>query len=1051
MKKRTSFIKFIQFWGLFFLVGIGVSVIAIDVISSYRYFDFHANQIRSEYINGQKQMVKQEVARVVDLISHEKAQSEILTKNKIKSRVYEAYSIAQNIYKQNNATKSKSEIEQMIKDALRPIQFEQESGYYFITRLDGVDVLFADKPEMEGLNLLNVQDLQGRYVVKDMIKIAKESGQGFYEYYWSKPEAKGNDFKKISFIKRFEPYDWFIGTGLYVADVEDRIKADLLSTISRIRFGKEGYIFVNRLNGDALVSNGKLFSGKKKLWEGSNKNHEKIKDIFEKEYRAALKPDGDYIYYSWEKLTDSNIESPKTSFIYGIPDLQWLVGAGVYLDDVETDISMMRIQLNNQIKMKMIYFILIVMGIITGFILLFNWLNRGLKNDFNLFFSFFNRAAQSDEKIDRKIIKFIELDRMAEYANKMLRDRKRADDALRESEQKLATHLQNTPIGAVSWDLNFKTTQWNPAAEAIFGYSKKEALGKHVTELILPEEMAQLGDGISSNLISEKGGTRSINENITKDGRTIICDWYNTTLKNTTGKVIGMASLVSDITERKQIAEALRESEEKYRSMMETMTDQTYISSHDFRIEYMNPAMVANVGRDATGEICHRAIYNMDEICPWCVFDRVQQKEHVKSEVIDPKDNSYYSVINSPISHADGRVSRLTILRDITEIKNIEENLRQAQKMESIGTLTGGIAHDFNNILGIILGNTELALEDVPEWNPAHSNLGKIKKASLRATAIVRQLLNFSRITDQKLQSVEIVPVIKDALKFLRSTIPSTIDIHLNIQVRDETILADPTQINQIMMNLCINASHAMEQTGGNLSITVEKVSLDDISANNCPDLKKGKHIKIVVGDTGPGIAPEIIDRIFDPYFTTKGVGTGSGMGLSVVHGIVKNHGGAIIVDSEPGKGTSFSIFFPIVTEKPEKEFKIKGELPGGNEAILFVDDEESITDVIQKILERIGYRVESKLDPEEALELFKSKPEYFDLVITDMTMPQMTGAKLSEKLIEIRSDIPIIICSGHSSLMDEEKSRQLGIAAYVMKPVSMSEIAKTIRKVLDN
>ena len=458
MRTRSSFIKLIKLWGIIPLIGIGVSIVAVDVISSYRDFNLRTDRMRADYIASQKQIIKQEVYRVVNLISYEKSQSEILTKSKIKSRVYEAYTIAQNIYQQNKTAKSKAEIQLMIIDALRPIRFEYGSGYYFATRLDGVEVLFADKPEMEGLNLLDVQDTRGQYVIKDMIEIADQSGEGFYEYYWTKPDTAGNDFKKISFIKRFEPYNWFVGTGLYVDDVEEQIKSSLLSTISRIRFGKEGYIFVNRLNGDALVSNGKLISGTKKLWEVFNKNPEKMKDVFDKEYNAALKSEGDYIYYSLIKLTTSNKESLKVSFIYGILDLQWLVGAGVYLDDVETDIALMQSKLNNQIKEKMLYFILIVMGLVALFLLFFNWLNRGLKNDFNLFVSFFNRTLHSDEKIDRETIKFIELDQMAEYANKMLTDRKQAEEALRESEEKLARSKKMESLGllagGVAHDLN---------------------------------------------------------------------------------------------------------------------------------------------------------------------------------------------------------------------------------------------------------------------------------------------------------------------------------------------------------------------------------------------------------------------------------------------------------------------------------------------------------------------------------------------------------------------------------------------------------------------
>ena len=514
--------------------------------------------------------------------------------------------------------------------------------------------------------------------------------------------------------------------------------------------------------------------------------------------------------------------------------------------------------------------------------------------------------------------------------------------------------------------------------------------------------------------------------------------------------------LSREIGERKRAEKKLKESEKRFRNLYNNALVGLFRTRIcDGKLIQINQKYAAIAGYDSIRE-CQQMFIASDHYADPKVrkqmLDKIIQNGEVKdveAEIINKNGRHIWISFSARIYPEDDYIEG--VLVDISHRKHLEAQLQQTQKIESIGTLAGGIAHDFNNILSIIVGNVELAFDDIPESNPAHSNLEKIKAASFRATNIVRQLLNFSRKTPQKLQPMDIALVIKDALRLLRSTIPTTIEICQDIRVSDEIILADSTQIHQILMNLCINASQAMEQTGGNLTINVGKVMLDNKSLKEYPDLECGKHIKVTVSDTGPGIDPKIMDRVFDPYFTTKEIGKGSGMGLAVVLGIVKSHGAAIIVDSKLGKGVTFSLFFPIVTDNPEKEADIIRELSRGSEAILFVDDEEPIRDMTQKILKRFGYRVESTLNPEDALKLFKSKPDYFDLVITDMTMPQMTGARLSEMLMEIRSDIPVIICTGHSSLMDETKAKQLGIAAYVMKPVSMDEIATIIRTVLDH
>jgi CheY-like chemotaxis protein len=337
----------------------------------------------------------------------------------------------------------------------------------------------------------------------------------------------------------------------------------------------------------------------------------------------------------------------------------------------------------------------------------------------------------------------------------------------------------------------------------------------------------------------------------------------------------------------------------------------------------------------------------------------------------------------------------------------------------------------------------------VPEWNPARLNLEEVRTASLRAKDVVRQLLSFARKTGPERKPININSVITGALKLLRSSIPTSIEIRSNITKESQVILADPTQINQVMINLCTNAAQAVEDEDGVIEVILEKVALEESTAQYY-GLSPGLYARLTVNDTGHGIDPEIQDRIFDPYFTTREVGKGSGMGLAVVHGIVMNHDGTILVDSSIGKGATFKVFFPIVETEPLPEITTDEDLPTGKERIIFIDDEESILRMGRQRLERLGYMVESTTSPIEALALFRSQPDQFDLVITDLTMPKMTGDKLVKEILNIRPDIPVILCTGFSEKLDEEKAREIGAADYLEKPLDKRDFAFKVRKVLE-
>ena len=381
-----------------------------------------------------------------------------------------------------------------------------------------------------------------------------------------------------------------------------------------------------------------------------------------------------------------------------------------------------------------------------------------------------------------------------------------------------------------------------------------------------------------------------------------------------------------------------------------------------------------------------------------------------------------------------------------------ENQLKQVMKLQAIGTLAGGIAHDFNNILFPIVGYTELTMDDVPEDSQARNNLQEVLKAANRAKDLVQQILTFSRQNGQESKPLKVQILIKEALKLLRATIPSSIEIFSSIDEECGLIKGDPTQIHQVIMNLCTNAYHALQETGGKIEVSLKETNLSYEQSVQRVGLKVGRHLELVVKDNGHGMTPQVMERIFEPYYTTKEQGKGTGLGLSVIHGIIKNHGGDISVESRPRKGASFSVYLPVIDEIDVETDPVETACAkNGSERILLIDDEAQIIDLEQRILERLGYKVTPKTDSEEALAEFAAWPDRFDLVITDMTMPKMTGDRLAQRLMEINPRIPVILCTGFNETICEEKALAMGIDRFIMKPIVKDEFAGTIRNVLDS
>ena len=526
-----------------------------------------------------------------------------------------------------------------------------------------------------------------------------------------------------------------------------------------------------------------------------------------------------------------------------------------------------------------------------------------------------------------------------------------------------------------------------------------------------------------------------------------------------------VAQVFANALENKTTRQALQESEERLRTVYETFPDPvTIIQLEDGRCVDVNSAFTRVTGWDSE-EVIGKTAADLD------IWYNPEEREkltagiaqHGKVENLEAKfrlkdGNVITALMSAVLIRLKDKPHVLTITRDISELKatqkereQLKTQLIQAQKMEAIGTLAGGIAHDFNNILGAIIGYAEMALYDTQKDSMEHYNIDQVLRAGHRAKDLVKQILAFSRKSEQDKNVIALTSVVNETLKLLRASLPTTIEIQQNLEPNLDAIFADPTQMHQVVMNLCTNSAHAMRDTGGILTVDLHNVDLRiEEAAHQYPDLNPGPYVKLSIGDTGHGMDAATMERIFDPYFTTKEQDKGTGMGLAVVHGIIKGHGGGVQVQSKPGKGTRFDILFPIMGKQAQSETEELKALPIGNEHILLIDDEDTLIDLGENMLKKLGYEVETQISPLEALEIFRADPHKFDLVISDMTMPGMTGDVLASELMKIRPEIAVIICTGYSERIDEQRAMDLGIKGLVMKPFTIRRLSKTIRDVLD-
>lgn len=776
------------------------------------------------------------------------------------------------------------------------------------------------------------------------------------------------------------------------------------------------------------------------------------------------------------------------------------------------------------------------------------------------------------------------------YLNSSIRQRRRAEVQLRESEEKFRTAFDEDSIGRTLTGIDGRLMQVNPRFCKMLGYTAKEISALRFADITHQDDMASSQEVVRRLLAGEEDSCRLEKRYLHKDGSYLWVEMTTTLLRDEQGTPKYFITGILDISERKKASKTLKESEANHKLVLTMMEESLSVIDIDGNFLLANPTAARNLIGGRAEELIGKNIRHMipeeqsikllaayrqvlDSGTPkvqevlvslaqgdrWFI-NRLQPLEYgeqkikavlsisldisdrkraeealirqkflleksqemgrigtweldltqnrlvwtdencrifgvpegsvltyeIFQEKIHPEDREFVhqqwqaALNGSPYDiehrillaeqikwvrekaeiHFDGNnrpIFAIGFTQDITERKRAEEEkknlntqLQQAQKLEAIGTLAGGIAHDFNNILGAIVGYSEMISDDLPPGSPSARDIKEVLKASHRAKTLVKQILTFSRQADDQKILIKPAVIVKEAITLLRSSLPTTITIKQDIDENAGMILADPTQIHQIVMNLATNAFHAMEPKGGTLTISLQKNIFPENDLASGADLQPGTYVHLSIRDTGEGIAPEILDRIFDPFFTTKEVGKGTGLGLSMVYSIIKSCNGSITCDSKPGEGTNFRILFPAVEGHVLEEHGSTGLTPHGREHILHIDDEEMLVELGQTIFERLGYQVTTTTSSFDALTKFESQPDTFDLIITDQTMPGMTGFDLAQRILKIRPRMPIILCTGYSTLISEDKARAAGIKGFAYKPLTKKEIGKLIRKVLD-
>lgn len=901
------------------------------------------------------------------------------------------------------------------------------SGYIYCLDSDGIAVVHPN-------NAIENTDNTRFDFVHEQLK----TKEGYLEYDWQNP-GENSSRPKALYMVYFEPLDWIISVSSYKSEFYELLDPkDFRDAVSSIQFGESGYAYVFDQEGTILI-------------------HPKLKYLKslsqETSVTEILKPmlfrGSGIIEYAWRNPGESE-DRLKIAVFETVSEYGWVIVSSAYLDEVMKPVNLTK---------TTIYFSILIVLIGAAWATFF--LSGRLSRPIDAILHQLDRNAQSGTHEPMVISSHGELGRLADEFNSFLKMIAAQSKLLKTEREKYQSLFEASP-DAIFLLRGITLIDCNSATCSLFNSDKNTLIGLTITDLSPPATAQNENSGILAEVIAQQSEQHKLQtfEWIykTADGRLFDAEVRLKFFGNDHGEPL-MVAFVRDITERKKVEESLRFTQ----FIFDKASIGIFQSDSKGHILNVNEQACKSLGYSKS-ELCRMSLFDIDPSLSVERFNDIQKKREKKSQIYfeslhRAKDGRVFPVeITSNLLEYKNKHYSIAFARDITEEKEkekqkqrMEAHFYQAQRMEALGTLAGGIAHDFNNILSAIIGYTELTQLSCPDDSKVQSYLSNLHEASKRAKNLVQQILSFSRQGNSEKHPIDISGIINEALRMIRVSVPTTIEISQNIPANQGAVYANETQIHQIIMNLCANSCHAMEETGGCLEIDLIPAIISNQDFSNYPGLNPGRYLKLMVSDTGHGISPDLMQKIFDPYFTTKQAGKGSGLGLSTVHGIVKDHGGMIKVYSELGKGTTFHIFLPLAEVEEQRSVKSEGDFPRGNETILYVDDEKLLIDIGKELLEGLGYTVEAKASSIDAYEAFRAHPGKYDLVVTDMTMPKLTGEMLAIKIHKVDPAVPVILCTGYSTRLNAEKLKSIDVKQILMKPITLAVLATAVRTALDD